>query len=146
MSARLVVSVALLLGLQACSLLAPKRLIVQVRMDSTAFHRPPDPHAMATIGFEVANLGGRSAFFAGCIDPISLDWERDSAGTWHSYISNRICLDSPAYAGLELRPGEIYHSTVEWDYPSRYRLRVYFGVSPDNTNTSNTIGAPFELR
>src|SRR5450830_1723815 len=106
MSIRMVVCIALVLGVQACGLLEPSRPSIEVRMDSSAYHRP-DAHSMATVGFTVVNVSSRSAYLEGCIDPISVAFQRDSAGTWRDYLGYA-CLDNLVYARLTLGPHEVY--------------------------------------
>jgi len=145
MIVRALACIALTLALQGCDALAPGSLGVVLRMDSSTYHRPADPHAMAAMGFTVANLGRRTAYLEGCIDPLSVAVERDSAGVWRGYLGTA-CQDDALDARLSLRFGETYHATFRWDAPNRYRLRLYYGDTPASPYARSAYGPPFELR
>jgi len=146
MRVRYLLMLALAPGLVDCSLLGPSELAVEIRMDSTAYHHP-GPGPSTNISFQVVNVGSVSAHFEGCPDPLPVAFERDASGKWEDDVSANIrCLAIFTPTHLELRPGRAYHYAVNWDRPSRYRFRVYFGDSATEPYRYSTVGAPFELR
>ena len=123
----------------------PRWPALTVQMDSALFGRDSTGHFHATFG--VANLGSGPAYLQGCPSPSTVAMDTGSDGRWSEYLFAGSCggdlLPTETIERQVLQPGQSYRDVFTWDWPGRYRIRVFFGPEEANPYSLQAVGAAF---
>jgi hypothetical protein len=100
--------------------------------------------SLATVPFDVKNIGGATALIQACDARISATVQRRVNDQWQQYSSG-VCLANLSSAPVPLREDARQHGDVGIGESGRYRIRVFYTPDAAKPGSKSSASDPFDV-